>query len=95
MFALEKELPMARRHDRAQQALNQMTQRVDALLNGVKQQVADMNEVGKEVLTSNQNAGDLTGKLLADITALWINGLMVGPRAFFGFPAGGQNDDEE
>ena len=86
---------MAKRHDRAQQALNQMTQRLDALLNGVKQQVNDVNEVGKEVLTGNQNAGDLTGKLIADVTALWINGLMLGPRAYFGFPAGGQDDDEE
>jgi len=86
---------MAARHNRAQQALNQMTERLDALLDGVKQQVDDMNEVGKEILAPNQNAGDLAGKLIADVTALWINGLTLGPRAFFGFPGGAPRDDDD
>lgn len=83
---------MADRHDRARIALLVATQRSDAFLSGLKQQVKDVKDVGTEIL----NGGYSTDKWIADATALWINASALAG-ALYGLPLPPTDapDDEE
>jgi hypothetical protein len=61
---------MAARHDRAMASLTQASERSQAFLKGLRHQVNDATEIGKEALNGNYTPQ----KWFADVAALWING---------------------
>lgn len=61
---------MADRHNRAMKSLTQASERSQAFLKGVRHQVSDATEIGKEALSGNYSPQ----QWFADIAALWING---------------------
>lgn len=61
--------------------LGNIVQRSDALLGGLKQQIADVTDVGKKALSGTYAAD----QWIADTTALWINGAAL-VAAFWGLP---------
>lgn len=61
---------MAARHDKAMKSLTEASERSQAFLKGLRHQVSDATEIGKEALSGNYTPQ----QWIADVTALWING---------------------
>jgi hypothetical protein len=61
---------MAAKHDRALVSLTHMSERSQAFLKGLKHQVNDATEIGKDALSGNYSPE----RWFADVTALWVNG---------------------
>jgi hypothetical protein len=61
---------MGAKHDRAMVSLTHMSERSQAFLKGLKHQVDDATEIGKDALNGDYSPQ----RWFADVTALWING---------------------